>query len=61
MGPVVEEGCLVVDDRAFAEEFEERWQEDTARSLQMTGQQPHPRLQVGERDGGATAAESTPV
>jgi cardiolipin synthase A/B len=32
----LEEGCLVVDDRAFAEEFERRWLQDLARSVQMT-------------------------
>jgi cardiolipin synthase len=36
----LEEGCLVVDDRAFAQEFEERWHQDMARSKQMTGRRP---------------------
>ncbi|WP_242333224.1 MULTISPECIES: phosphatidylserine/phosphatidylglycerophosphate/cardiolipin synthase family protein [unclassified Anaeromyxobacter] len=33
----LEEGALVVDDRAFARAFEERWQEDMSRSRQVTG------------------------
>jgi cardiolipin synthase A/B len=36
----LEEGCLVVDDRAFAQEFEQRWLEDIARSVQRTGRRP---------------------
>jgi cardiolipin synthase len=39
----LEEGCLVVDDRAFAQEFEQRWQEDMARSVQMTRRPSHER------------------
>jgi cardiolipin synthase len=33
----LEEGSLVVDDRAFAAEFEKRWRIDLARSRPMTG------------------------
>ena len=33
----LEEGSLVVDDRPFAAEFEERWRMDIARSRQVTG------------------------
>jgi cardiolipin synthase A/B len=36
----LEEGCLVVDDRPFAQAFEQRWLEDMARSLEMTGRHP---------------------
>jgi cardiolipin synthase len=32
----LEEGCLVVDDRPFAAEFEERWRIDVSRSRQVT-------------------------
>jgi cardiolipin synthase len=32
----LEEGCLVVDDRAFAADFEQRWLQDLARSRPMT-------------------------
>jgi cardiolipin synthase len=33
----LEEGALIVDDRGFAREFEERWARDIARSKQVTG------------------------
>jgi cardiolipin synthase A/B len=33
----LEEGCLLVDDRAFAAELEQRWTDDVARSRQVTG------------------------
>jgi cardiolipin synthase len=36
----LEEGCLVVDDRAFAAELERRWQEDLARARQVVGAPP---------------------
>jgi cardiolipin synthase len=36
----LEEGALVVDDRAFAADFEERWRVDMSRSRQVTGQRP---------------------
>ena len=55
----LEEGCLVVDDRAFAQEFEQRWQEDMARSVQMT-RQPDPGRQVGRPDGADAPAAMTP-
>jgi cardiolipin synthase len=55
----LEEGCLVVDDRAFAQEFEQRWQEDMARSVQMT-RQPDPGRQVGRPDGAGAPAAMTP-
>jgi len=42
----MEEGALVVDDLAFAADFEERWLVDLSRSRQVTGRRP-------ERDGGA--------
>ena len=32
----LEEGCLVVDDRPFAADFEQRWRDDLARSRQVT-------------------------
>jgi cardiolipin synthase len=38
----LEEGCLVVDDRPFAAEFEERWRVDVARSRQVTGARERP-------------------
>jgi len=52
----LEEGCLVVDDPAFAQAFEQRWHEDMARSVQMTGREPHPRGQVGRPGSRAAAA-----
>ena len=52
----LEEGCLVVDDHAFAQEFEQRWEEDMARSLQVTGREPHPRREVRRPGSGAAAA-----
>jgi cardiolipin synthase len=33
----LEEGCLVADDRTFAEELEQRWHDDVARSKQVVG------------------------
>jgi cardiolipin synthase len=33
----LEEGCLVVDDRGFAAELEQRWHADIARSRQVVG------------------------
>jgi cardiolipin synthase len=57
----LEEGCLVVDDRVFAGEFERRWREDMARSVQMTGRDPHPRDQIARPGrGAAPAAAMTP-
>ncbi|WP_049768656.1 phosphatidylserine/phosphatidylglycerophosphate/cardiolipin synthase family protein [Anaeromyxobacter sp. Fw109-5] len=48
----LEEGALIVDDRAFAREFEERWARDVERSRQVTGPRqegeaglPHRELQ----------------
>jgi cardiolipin synthase A/B len=38
----LEEGCLVVDDRPFAQAFEQRWLKDMARSFEMTGRHPAP-------------------
>ncbi|HEY6101003.1 MAG TPA: phospholipase D-like domain-containing protein [Anaeromyxobacter sp.] len=57
---LLEEGCLVVDDRAFAEEFERRWREDMARSRQVTGRRPAARgeLPAEERAGTAPAASA---
>src|SRR5882762_715372 len=55
----LEEGCLVVDDRAFAQAFEERWERDIARSVQMT-RQPDPGRQVGRPDGADAPAAMTP-
>ena len=52
----LEEGCLVVDDHAFAREVEQRWEEDMARSLQVTGREPHPRREVRRPGSGAAAA-----
>jgi cardiolipin synthase len=44
---LLEEGCLVVDDRAFAAELEDRWRVDLARSRQV----------VGRREGAAPDAD----
>jgi cardiolipin synthase len=49
----LEEGCLVVDDHAFAHEFEQRWQQDMARSVQRTGSQPAD--DAGSRQTGSAA------
>jgi cardiolipin synthase len=53
---LLEEGCLVVDDRAFAKEFERRWREDMARSRQVTG-----RPEREERPVEARTAVSAPL
>lgn len=48
----LEEGCLVVDDRAFAGELEKRWGIDTARALQRTGELlPEPSAWMGLESG----------
>jgi cardiolipin synthase len=44
----LEEGALVVDDRSFAEAFEERWQIDMARSRQVTERDASVRLRPVE-------------
>jgi cardiolipin synthase len=56
----LEEGSLVVDDRPFAAEFEERWRMDIARSRQVTGRRepsgaglPLAELRPGAAPGGA--------
>jgi cardiolipin synthase len=41
----LEEGCLVVEDRAFAVELERTWHADMARSLQVVGR-PQPQRGV---------------
>jgi cardiolipin synthase len=45
----LEEGCLVVDDPAFAAAFEERWRIDVARSRQVTGRRTSPASEVTPR------------
>jgi cardiolipin synthase len=52
----LEEGALVVDDLAFAADFEERWRVDMSRSRQVTSRP--------ERDTGAPRrmpADNTPA
>jgi cardiolipin synthase len=46
---LLEEGCLVVDDRTFAAELERRWHGDVARSRQV----------VAHRVGGERRAETS--
>jgi cardiolipin synthase A/B len=52
---LLEEGCLVVDDRRFASELEQTWEVDLARSRQVVGA---PEASPGTEVAGAAAAGS---
>jgi cardiolipin synthase A/B len=58
----LEEGALVVDDRAFARAFEERWQEDMSRSRQVVGlgaEDANARLRPDETSTSARAVATS--
>jgi predicted kinase len=58
---LLDEGCLVVDDAAFAEGLERRWHEDVARSRQVAGAAERVPRAPAPADARPTAARGEPA